>query len=252
MGNFAEMKDMTAYSTEYKLESYLGRVRYNYDQRYFGEASIRRDGTSRFDKDNRWGTFWSVGASWVISKEKFMEQFNWVNYLKLRAAYGSVGNDASAGHYASWGTYWWGWAIGGAISNLVPAQLPPTNLRWEATKTLDLALEGSLFDDRFTFSVGYYNKRNEDLLFWRTAAPSTGGLGNTVTTPQVLQNIGTMQNIGWELQFGVDIIRTKDFKWNFNIDASFLKNKILSLPDNQDIPGQALFEGKEPLREIYL
>ncbi len=250
MGNFAEMKDMTAYSTEYKLESYLGRVRYNYDQRYFGEASIRRDGTSRFDKDNRWGTFWSVGASWVISKEKFMEQFNWVNYLKLRAAYGSVGNDASAGHYASWGTYWWGWAIGGAISNLVPAQLPPTNLRWEATKTLDLALEGSLFDDRFTFSVGYYNKRNEDLLFWRTAAPSTGGLGNTVTTPQVLQNIGTMQNIGWELQFGVDIIRTKDFKWNFNIDASFLKNKILSLPDNQDIPGQALFEGKS-LYEKY-
>jgi len=250
MSNFAEMKDMNAYSTEFKLESYLGRVRYNYDQKYFIEASIRRDGTSRFDKDNRWGTFWSTGASWIISKEKFMERYSWINHLKLRAAYGSVGNDASAGHYASWGIYGFGWAVGGNISCLVPGQLPPSDLRWESTNTLDLALEGSLFDDRFTFSVGYYNKRNKDLLFWRTAAPSAGALGNTGTTPQILQNIGTMQNIGWELQFGVDIIRTQDFKWNFNIDASFLKNKIISLPDEQDIPGQALFKGKS-LYEIY-
>ncbi len=250
MGNFSEMMDMTAYSTEYKLESYLGRARYNYDQRYFVEASIRRDGTSRFDKDNRWGTFWSAGASWVISKEKFMSDVDWVNFLKFRAAYGAVGNDASAGHYASWGTYNFGWSIGGSISNLVPGQLPPSNLRWETTKTLDLALEGSLFDDRFNFSVGYYNKRNSDLLFWRSAAPSSGALGNTGSNPQVLQNIGTMQNIGWELSFGVDIIRTSNFKWNFNVDASFLKNKIIKLPDNQDIPGDALFVGKS-LYEQY-
>lgn len=250
MGNFSEMTAMTSYSVEYKLESYLGRVRYNYDQKYFLEASIRRDGTSRFDKDNRWGTFWSTGASWVISKEKFIQNINWINHLKLRAAYGSVGNDASAGYYASWGTYWFGWSIGNTINNLVPAQLSPSNLRWESTKTLDLALEGSLFDDRFTFSVGYYNKRNTDLLFWRSAAPSSGSLGNTGTSPSILQNIGTMQNIGWELQFGVDIIRTKDLKWNFAVDASFLKNKIIKLPDNQDVPGDALFTGKS-LYEIY-
>ena len=250
MNNFAEMKDMTAYATEFKLESYLGRARYNYDQKYFLEASIRRDGTSRFAKDDRWGTFWSTGASWVISKEKFMENLDWVNFLKFRAAYGSVGNDASAGHYASWGIYYFGWSIGGAINNLVPGQLPPSHLRWESTKTLDLALEGSLFNDRFNFSVGYYNKRNSDLLFWRTAAPSSGNLSNTGTTPQILQNIGTMQNIGWELQFGVDIVRNRDLKWTFNVDASFLKNKIITLPDNQDIPGQALFVGKS-LYEIY-
>ncbi len=250
MGNFAEMKDMTAYYTEYKLESYLGRARYNYEQKYFIEASIRRDGTSRFDKDNRWGTFWSTGASWAISKEKFMQDINWINFLKLRAAYGSVGNDASAGHYASWGIYNFGWAIGGSINNLVPAQLPPSNLRWESTKTFDLALEGSLFDDRFNFSIGYYNKRNTDLLFWRSSAPSSGNLGNTATAPMTLQNIGTMQNIGWELAFGVDIIRNQNIKWTFNVDASFLKNKIIKLPDNQDIPGDALFIGKS-LYEQY-
>lgn len=250
MSNFSEMMDMNAYSTEYKLESYLGRARYNWDQKYFGEVSLRRDGSSRFGKDDRWGTFWSVGASWIMSKEKFMESLTWVDYLKLRAAYGSVGNDASAGHYASWGIYYFGWSIAGSQSCLVPGQLPPTGLKWEATKTLDLALEGSLFNDRLTFSIGYYNKRNSDLLFWRSAAPSSGALSNTGSNPSILQNIGTMQNIGWELQFGVDIIRNADFKWNFNIDASFLKNKIVKLPDNQNIPGDALFMGKS-LYEKY-
>ena len=86
-------------SASYRTESYLGRVRYNYDQKYFGEVSIRRDGTSRFAKNNRWGTFWSVGASWILTKEKFMQNIDWLNYLKLRAAYGSVGNDAAASAY---------------------------------------------------------------------------------------------------------------------------------------------------------
>ena len=250
MGNFSEMMDMTAYAAGYKLESYLGRVRYNYDQKYFGEFSVRRDGTSRFAKDDRWGTFWSVGASWMISKEKFMQDVNWVNYLKLRAAYGSVGNDMSAGYYAHWGLYSFGWALAGSTNVLVPSQLAPSGLKWEATKTLDVALEGSLFDDRFNFSIGYYNKRNTDLLFWVKAPGSAGSLGNQGTDAQVLKNIGTMENIGWELQFGVDIIRNKDWKWDFKVDASFLKNKILKLPDNQHQVGQALFIGKS-LYERY-
>ena len=136
------------------------------------------------------------------------------------------------------------------MSSLVPSQLAPSGLRWESTKTLDIALEGALFNDRLNFSVGYYNKRNTDLLFWRNAAPSSGSLGNTITTPRVLQNIGTMENIGWEIQLSGDVVRTKDFRWNLGCDASFLKNKIRSLPDNQDIPGQALFVGKS-LYEMY-
>ena len=250
LGNFEEMKDMNEYQILRKTESYLGRVRYNYAQKYFAEASIRRDGSSRFHKDDRWGTFWSVGASWIISKEKFMHSLNWINFLKLRAAYGSVGNDASAASYAHYALYGFGWAIGGNTSNLVPSQLAPDHLKWETTKTLDVALEGSLFNDRFNFSIGYYNKQNTDLLFQITAPWSAGGLGNTGSLPTVWSNIGTMENQGWELQFGVDIIRNKDFKWNFNIDASFLKNKIKKLYKNQDIPGQALFQGKS-LYEQY-
>ncbi|MDE5552402.1 MAG: SusC/RagA family TonB-linked outer membrane protein, partial [Muribaculaceae bacterium] len=100
VSNFTQFLSATGGIQEVHDESYLGRVRYNYNQRYFGEVSIREDGTSRFAKGNRWGTFWSIGASWVISKEKFMQDLVWLDYLKLRTAYGSVGNCMSASFYS--------------------------------------------------------------------------------------------------------------------------------------------------------
>lgn len=224
-----------------RTESYLGRARYNYDGRYFGEFSIRRDGTSRFAKKNHWGNFWSVGASWVINREKFMQNINWVNYLKLRAAYGSVGNDAAAGTYSSYSLY--GFAPYMDVKTLIPTTLASDDVKWEATKTLDVALEGSLFDDRFTFSVGYFNKRNSDLLYNVTQASSVGMTSSNGYNSSVLTNVGTMQNIGWELQFGYKIFNTRDFYWNFNIDATLMKNKIVKLPYGRDIPGSALFQG---------
>lgn len=237
------------YSSEsvakYRSESYLGRARYNYYQKYFGEVSIRRDGTSRFAKDKRWGTFWSVGASWIITKEKFMESLTWLNYLKLRAAYGSVGNDAAASYYSSWSTYYMG--TYGNVGALIPLRLAADNLKWESTKTLDIALEGSLFDDRFNFSIGYFDKRNADLLYNVTLPASVGTIGypsDFGQTVRVMKNVGTMANRGWELQFGVDIIRNSEFNWHFNLDASFVKNKIIKLPGGHDIPSQALFIGK--------
>ena len=248
MSNFEGLDVASDGVGKLRSESYLGRVRYNYDQKYFGEVSVRRDGTSRFSKDNRWGTFWSVGASWIISKEKFLQNAHWINYLKLRLAYGSVGNDASAGNYAYWPLY-----ISTTYDKtgiIIPYSVPGDNLKWESTKTLDVALEGSLFNDRFTFSIGYYNKRNEDLLYNVTQPVSAGGVRTNGAAISVLKNIGTMLNWGWELQFGVDIIRNANLTWNFNIDASFLKNKIVSLPNGQDIPGQALFMGKS-LYEKY-
>ncbi len=226
-----------------RTESYLGRVRYNYDQKYYGEFSVRRDGTSRFAKDKRWGTFWSAGASWIISKEKFMQSLTWLNYLKLRTAYGSVGNDASAGMYAYWALY----GFNSPLNNngtITPTQIAAPNIKWEATKTFDIALEGSMFDDRFNFSIGYFNKRNSDLLYNVTLPASVGTLENSGYNPSITTNIGTMQNIGWELAFGYDIIRNSDLRWSFNIDATFMKNKIVKLPKMQDIANSALFIGK--------
>lgn len=250
LNNFAETKDLAQSAYQISSESYLGRVRYNYDQKYFGEFSVRRDGSSRFAKEDRWGTFWSTGASWVISKENFMHQFHWIDYLKLRAAYGAVGNDASAPSYAYWALYGFGWPLANTTTILQPSQLAPEHIKWESTKTLDVALEGNLFNDRVDFSVGYYNKRNNDLLFWVSAPLSSGSLGNSGSSPKVLKNIGDMENVGWELGVGVDVIRTKDLKWEVRADASFLKNRILKLPKNQNITAESLFQGRS-LYENY-
>ena len=97
--NFTEVVDFYDYSDTYHTESYLGRVRYGYDSRYNIEFSFRRDGSSKFARDARWGNFWSTGASWVISNEKWMKKYDWVDYLKLRADYGEVGNDAGSSYY---------------------------------------------------------------------------------------------------------------------------------------------------------
>lgn len=252
--NFNEMQNLSGSFAMLRAESYLGRARYNYDQKYFAEFSVRRDGTSKFSKKNRWGTFWSVGASWIITKEKFMQNIPWIDYLKLRAAYGSVGNNASAGWYSTYALY--GPALGVDIDGqgtLIPRQLAANDVKWEATKTFDLALEGSLFNDRLNFSIGYFNKRNSDLLFGVTQASSVGGVGNTGLSSSVTTNIGTMENWGWELAFNGDVIRTKDWKWGLSLDMTFLKNKIVKLPFGRDILGNttARVEGKS-IYEFYL
>ncbi len=248
LGNFNITRPASESISEYRTESYLGRARYNYDNRYFGEASIRRDGTSRFSKDNRWGTFWSIGGSWIISAEKFMSNVNWVDYLKLRAAYGSVGNDAAASAYAYYALY--GMTNYGSERVLIPTSLSADDIHWEATKTLDVAIEGN-FWNRFNFSVGFFDKVNSDLLFNVTKPLSGGTLGNSGTYPSVLTNIGTMHNYGFELAFKVDLMRTRDFWWDFTLDATIMKNSITKLPSGHSEPSQGLFYNKG-IDELYM
>lgn len=131
-------------------------------------------------------------------------------------------------------------------SALLKGGLVADDLKWEATKTFDIALEGSLFDDRLGFSIGYFDKRNADLIFNVTQPLSIGCAGVTGSNPSIATNIGTMSNRGWELSFNVDIIRSQDFNWSASVDASFIKNKIISLPNGEDIIGglQRRSEGK--------
>ena len=247
LNNFSHTSIAADSFAKVRAESYLGRVRYDYNQKYFGEASIRRDGSSRFSKKDRWGTFWSVGASWIISREKFMEGLEWVNYLKLRAAYGAVGNDASAPTYSYYNMY--NWNTYGGVSNMYPYQLGVNHLKWESTKTFDIALEGSLWNDRFNFSIGYFNKRNADLLF-QYVLPLSYGQNVNGSNASIWQNIGEMENAGWELQFGVNIFNTPEFYWDFKVDATFLKNRIKKLPGGNDLPNQGLFLGKSIYEHI--
>lgn len=234
LGNFPTNSYYTGYKDEYKTESYLSRLRYNYDEKYFLDLSFRRDGSSRFYKDNRWGNFYSIGASWNIIREDFMKDIDWVNHLRLRASYGEVGNDAPVSYYAHMALY--SLDKNGGNGALVKKSLPAKGIKWETSQTVDLAIEGRILD-RLNFSAGYFNKRSKDLLFQVKLPLSTGSYpfdsGNT-NMPQY-QNIGTISNKGFELAADIDIIRTKDWTWNFGIDATILKSKIIKLPNGDDI-----------------
>lgn len=234
MGNFTTNSYYQGYNDEYKTESYLSRLRYNFDERYFFEASLRRDGSSRFHPDHRWGNFFSVGGSWNISKEAFMEEVEWVDYLKLRASYGEVGNDAGVSYYGYMALYELG--KNGGTGALLKKSLPADDIKWETTQTIDIGIDGRLFD-RLNFSLGYFDKRSKDLLFEVKLPLSAGSFPMNDASVNMTQykNIGTISNRGFEFAADVDVLRTKDWNWNIGLDATFLKNKIITLPDGQDI-----------------
>ena len=238
MGNFLTNSYFSGSDDEYKTESYLARARYNYDERYFVEGSFRRDGSSRFHPDNRWGNFFSLGANWNIKREAFMEDINWINNLKLRASYGEVGNDAGVNYYGYMALY----TIdkNGGNAALLKKSLSAPDIKWETTQTLDFALEGRLFD-RLNFQIGYFDKRSKDLLFEVRLPLSAGSYpwvdsdnGAPMNLTQY-KNIGTVSNRGVEIALDIDAVNNKDWRWNIGLDATFLKNKVVKLPDGKDI-----------------
>ena len=237
MGNFLNNSYYSGSDDEDKLESYLARVKYNYDERYFLEGSFRRDGSSRFHKDNRWGNFYSIGASWNMKREAFLQDVNWVNMLKLRASYGEVGNNMGVSLYGYMALYNIDKNAGSPA--LLKQSLSAPDIKWETTQTVDVAIEGRLFEF-LNFQIGYFDKRSKDLLF-EVRLPLSAGSYPWVdpdTAPMNLtqyKNIGSVSNRGWEISLNADVINTNDWKWNVGVDATFLKNKIVKLPDGKDI-----------------
>ena len=246
LNNFTDITNLYDYNDTYRTESYLGRVRYGFDNRYNAEFSFRRDGSSRFEKDARWGNFWSVGANWVISNEEFMKKYDWVNYLKLRADYGEVGNDAGSGYYgymalynstqnANKGAFWIG-------------QLPNADLSWETGQSWGIGLDGRLLN-RLNFSIEYFDKRNKDLLFDVYNPLSAGATSTSAAESTITKNLGTISNRGVEISADVDVFRNRDWRVNVGANITFLKNKVIKLPEqNKDgiISGtKKIVEGKD-------
>lgn len=245
LDDFTSIISLGEYEDVVKTESYLSRVRYNYSQKYFLEGSFRRDGSSRFAAANRWGSFWGLSGAWLISGENFLAGNKTVNNLKLRAGYGQVGNDASAAYYASQTLYTFN-----QNANLMAVYLSQNgsqNLVWEKVGTWGAALEGQLFN-RFNFSVEYFDKRSIDLIFPFNYPLSAGGTSSTSAVATVLRNIGTLSNRGWELAADYFIINKKEFTLNLGANATFLKNEIVKLPEENRKDGiidgtKKLFEG---------
>lgn len=227
LSNFITMSNIDGYQSGYKTEGYLGRVGYNYDQKYFAEFSFRRDGSSRFEKNHRWGNFWSLGGSWSISREKFMKDIDWINNMKLRVAYGEVGQDTGVGYYGSMELYFSD--TNGGDGAFYKSQYGAPSISWEKAKSMSAAVETRLFG-RMNLTVEYYNKTSADLLFDIALPSSIGALDVSLINPVITRNFGSVSNRGFEIGVDVDVIRNTDLTWNIGMNLNTLQNKILKLP----------------------
>lgn len=225
--NFTDYNNVNSYLIRSSRESYFGRLKYNFDKKYFAEFSARRDGTSRLARGNRWGTFWSLGGAWIIDKEDFFD-LDWVDALKLRASYGEVGDDSGASRFSYMSLY--SMSTYGHEPAFYKTQNAADNLKWETVTSGGVALEGTLFD-RLNFSIEYFDKRSKDLLFDVNMPLSSGATSLASTTAVVTQNLGSISNRGFEFAVDVDIIRNQDFRWNIGVNGALEKNKIVRLPE---------------------
>jgi TonB-linked SusC/RagA family outer membrane protein len=228
LGAAAVAEGSNSYEHNHRLESYLTRLNYDYAGRYYLSASYRTDGSSRFHKDYRWGNFWSVGASWRVSEEAFMQDLTFINNMSLRASYGALGNEALPSYYAYLGLYSTGWDNLG-YPGLLASRLPTPDLTWEKNNTMNVGLDFRLFN-KVTFNIEYYVKTTDGLLFAKPIAPSTGF--STIDA-----NIGAMKNTGIDIEVNANIVATNNFKWNADIMFTHFKNEITELPQEEIISG---------------
>ena len=228
MINFSDINNLYDYENNDRKDSYLFRARYVLDDKYAFEGSWRRDGSSRFHPDHRWGNFYSLGFSWILSREEFIRQYDWINNLKFRAAYGEVGNDRSADYYSYMALY--DITVNGGAGALVKSQLTNENLSWESVRNLSVGLEGRLFN-RLNFSIEFFNKASHDLIF-DLNQPLSAGATRTDRAESVVQiNLGNMVNRGLEFSADYDFVKTRDFRFNMGLNLTYLRNRITKMPE---------------------
>lgn len=215
----------TASSQSYdnRMASYFGRVNYDFVDRYHISVSLRRDGSSRFADSVRWGTFYSVGGAWNVSNEGFFRGVSMINTLKLRASYGTTGNQFLSGYFPYLGTYASGWNIADYAGSIINT-LSNGDLGWETQKTLDLGVDFGLFKDRISGSVTYFVRKSADLLFNKPLASSPSPVDG------IDANIGEVENKGIEIDLTTVNVKTRDFQWTTTLNITQVKNKIVSLP----------------------
>lgn len=218
--------DVSSDKNSYKLISMFARAHYSYDERYMITATVRRDGSSKFGANHKWGTFPSASAAWGISQESFMKDVKWVNDLKFRVGYGVTGNQdglqpyKSLELYGSEGIYYndGSWQTAYKIN-----QNANPDLKWESTAMLNVGLDFTLFNSRLNGSIEWYNKKTSDMLY-NYEVPTPPFVYNKMQA-----NVGDMTNKGIEIMLNMDILRKKDFSWNMSLNLAHNKNEITKL-----------------------
>lgn len=226
--NAGTMYSLTSDESKHTMISYLGRVNYVYDNRYLLTATLRRDGSSRFGSNRKWGTFPSASLGWRVSQESFMQDVTQVSDLKLRASFGISGNNR-IGNYSSYGLLGTGfYPTGDGLQNIVnPSSMSNINLGWEMTRQYNLGFELGLFDNRLRLEADFYDSQSIDLLL-DVPVPTITGYGTQ------MQNVGKVQNRGMEYALTTQNL-VGEFSWSSNFNISFNKNKVLEL-DSESRP----------------
>ncbi|WOC52471.1 TonB-linked outer membrane protein, SusC/RagA family [Bergeyella porcorum] len=232
------------YVSQERLARYLGRATYNFRNKYFLEGSFSKDGSSRFSPETRWGSFYSVGGSWVISNEEFLRGNETINNLKLRASYGELGNNQTTSYFPYLTLFNTGWNQLGQTGVLL-GSVTDYNLTWETTATTTVGLDFGLFKNRINGSVEYFQRESLDLIY---AKPLPGSTGNTSITT----NIGSIKNYGWELNLNSINIRKPNFEWTTNFNISTTKNVITELTQKSFQNGTKRWEVGRSLYDFYI
>lgn len=245
--NATVYQNLTSDTSSYFLEGFFSRAEYNFANKYFLSASYRVDGSSRFAKNKRWGDFWSVGASWNAKSEQFLQGVEWLEFLKIKASYGTQGND-NIGVNRVYENLYRIDRVDGEASLTQTFRAAP-DVTWEKSNNFNTGFETRLFN-RVSFNFEYFIKETKDMIYYRPLALSQGS-----PTTQLVNDMD-MMNTGIEFEVNADIFKTKDFRWSVSLNGTHYKNKITKLPSDYPEEGKQVGswwrEKGKPLYNYYL
>ena len=253
LGNGIMNQSNNSYSRNYATEGWLFRAQYDYDGRYFVSASFRRDASSCFHPDNRWGNFWSVGAGWLLSKERFLENQSWIDMLKFKISYGLQGNDNlmfQGGLYRNYYPYQDQYTLANSNGDFSTSLYYKGNkdITWETSHSFNTGFDFAFWGGKLGGSVEYFSRKTTDMLYFKPVAASMG-------YSRYPENVGSMVNRGVELDLYSNIIENKNFSWNINFNLTHFKNKVLELSpelNGQLIDGARIYREDESMYQLYL
>jgi len=246
IGNLGTAENITANngSAEYKYISLFSRLNYNIDNKYILNINFRRDGSSRFGANNRFGNFGSVGAAWVFTQEKFLNSLSWLSFGKLRSSYGEIGSD-EIGDYQYAETFDTR-NYGDGNASMAAARIANPNIKWGLTKKFEAALDLSFLNDRISFTAAYYKNTSSNQLVNYTLSAQAGFTTYTANLP------AKVENQGWEFTLATTNIHTKNFNWSTSFNISTNSNKLVSFPGIEFTSYYSQYVVGNPLGGRYL
>jgi TonB-linked SusC/RagA family outer membrane protein len=226
--NAGAISSLTSYTSSYRLEGYLSRIEYNYADKYYFSGSFRRDASSKFAPDVRWGNFWSLGGSWRVKEEDFMRDLEQITSLKLKSSYGTQGNDGIGG--SNLYLYQYSLTSDGQNASPVLTYRGAPDLTWEKSRNFNLGFELTLID-KINVNADFFIKETKDMIYAKPL-PLIDGVPTWIWDNQI-----DMKNTGVEIEIGGEVLKTKDLKWDVSLNLTSYKNQLTKVPDDKDPEG---------------